>query len=295
MKKKKSKNNNQNKAPSVGFKSFPVEKGAKKLRFYDVGGGKRIRPIWKNYYGEVHGFVFVVDSADRARLAEAREVLERELVSEHMAGKALVVFANKQDVPGAATPAEIADSLALESLCRANNVTYTLVGGQAKPSGSAAAAHPSVAQAYDWLMKNIGLTYAEVHAKVVAHVTAAEEAKRKQKADAQRRLEEIRAKRLKEEAEEKERAAREAAGSKEPPPPQANAGNGAGAAAGAAGGAAGSSAGPLPPLNERRPGSAGSGAVRAPATLPPVTPLPPIHAGIPGQISSPGDQIDSVV
>ena len=37
---------------------------------YDLGGGERIRDIWDNYYAEVHGVIFVVDTDDTQRKAE---------------------------------------------------------------------------------------------------------------------------------------------------------------------------------------------------------------------------------
>ena len=51
------------------FKGFHVT-------IYDLGGSKSFRGIWPKYYHEVHGFIFVVDSADPARLAECSSVLQ---------------------------------------------------------------------------------------------------------------------------------------------------------------------------------------------------------------------------
>ena len=42
------------------------------LHFYDVGGGKQIRAIWKSYYADVHAAIFVVDAADPSRFDEVR-------------------------------------------------------------------------------------------------------------------------------------------------------------------------------------------------------------------------------
>jgi len=46
------------------------------VTIYDLGGSKSFRGIWPKYYHEVHGFIFVVDSADPARLAECSSVLQ---------------------------------------------------------------------------------------------------------------------------------------------------------------------------------------------------------------------------
>ena len=46
------------------------------------------------------GLVYVVDSADRERMGEAREELFGILESDEMRGVPVVVVANKQDLPG---------------------------------------------------------------------------------------------------------------------------------------------------------------------------------------------------
>ena len=45
------------------------------------------------------GLVYVVDSADRSRMAEAREELMGILESEEMRGVPVCILANKQDLP----------------------------------------------------------------------------------------------------------------------------------------------------------------------------------------------------
>ena len=40
-----------------------------------MGGQSKIRPLWKHYYKGVGGVIFVVDSADKARLKEAKDEL----------------------------------------------------------------------------------------------------------------------------------------------------------------------------------------------------------------------------
>ena len=56
--------------------SEKVELSKFAIEAYDLGGSKRIRRIWENYYAEVHGIVFVVDAADENRLEEARTTLQ---------------------------------------------------------------------------------------------------------------------------------------------------------------------------------------------------------------------------
>jgi ADP-ribosylation factor 6 len=69
---------------------------------WDVGGQDKIRPLWRHYYTGTQGLVFVVDSQDRERIDEAKQELHRILSDREMKDCLLLVFANKQDLPGGA-------------------------------------------------------------------------------------------------------------------------------------------------------------------------------------------------
>jgi signal recognition particle receptor subunit beta len=60
--------------------------------------------------------IFVVDSNDRDRIGEAREELMRMLSEDELREAALLVFANKQDLPNAMSTAEMTEKLGLHSL-----------------------------------------------------------------------------------------------------------------------------------------------------------------------------------
>jgi ADP-ribosylation factor 1/2 len=61
------------------------------------------------------GLIFVIDSNDRDRLGEAREELLRLLNEDELRDAALLIFANKQDLPNAMSTAEITSALGLQS------------------------------------------------------------------------------------------------------------------------------------------------------------------------------------
>jgi ADP-ribosylation factor-like protein 2 len=77
------------------------------LNIWDVGGQKSIRSYWRNYFEQTDALVWVVDSADRLRLDDCRQELAVLLQEERLAGATLLVFANKQDIPGALSDKEI--------------------------------------------------------------------------------------------------------------------------------------------------------------------------------------------
>ncbi|KAL2231315.1 UNVERIFIED_CONTAM: ADP-ribosylation factor 2 [Sesamum indicum] len=75
-----------------------------------------IRPLWRHYFQNTQGLIFVVDSNDRDRVVEARDELHRMLNEDELRDAVLLVFANKQDLPNAMNAAEITDKLGLHSL-----------------------------------------------------------------------------------------------------------------------------------------------------------------------------------
>ncbi|GBG26456.1 ADP-ribosylation factor [Hondaea fermentalgiana] len=74
-----------------------------KLVITDVGGQAFLRPYWRHHYTGTQGIIFVVDSMDTGRFDDALEELRVLLVDAQLDNVPLVVFANKQDQPGAAT------------------------------------------------------------------------------------------------------------------------------------------------------------------------------------------------
>ena len=58
----------------------------------------------------------MVDSNDRERAAEARDELQRMLAEDELREAVLLVFANKQDLPGALSLHEIQEVLQLDSI-----------------------------------------------------------------------------------------------------------------------------------------------------------------------------------
>ena len=84
---------------SLGFNVETVEYKNIQFTVWDVGGQDKIRPLWRHYFQNTQGIIFVVDSNDRDRVVEAREELQRMLNEDELRDALLLVFANKQDLP----------------------------------------------------------------------------------------------------------------------------------------------------------------------------------------------------
>jgi ADP-ribosylation factor protein 1 len=59
--------------PTIGFNVETVEYKNISFTVWDVGGQDKIRPLWRHYYQNTQGVIFVVDSNDRDRVGEARD------------------------------------------------------------------------------------------------------------------------------------------------------------------------------------------------------------------------------
>ncbi|GJP53213.1 hypothetical protein CLOM_g12395 [Closterium sp. NIES-68] len=133
--------------PTIGFNVETVEYNNISFTVWDVGGQDRIRPLWKHYFQHTNGLIFVVDSNDRDRVAEARDELHAMLNEDALRDAALLVFANKQDLPKAMSAAEITDSLALHTL---RQRTWYI-------QSTCATSGEGLYEGLDWLAKNITL------------------------------------------------------------------------------------------------------------------------------------------
>ncbi|KAH9257325.1 ADP-ribosylation factor 1-like 2 [Batrachochytrium salamandrivorans] len=102
--------------PTIGFNVETVEYKNICFTVWDVGGQDKIRPLWRHYYQNTQGLVFVVDSNDRDRIEAAREELHKMINEDELRDAVILVFANKQDLPQAMTAAEVTDKLGLHSL-----------------------------------------------------------------------------------------------------------------------------------------------------------------------------------
>ncbi|XP_034631438.1 ADP-ribosylation factor-like protein 2 isoform X2 [Trachemys scripta elegans] len=90
-------------SPTLGFNIKTLEHRGFKLNIWDVGGQTSLRSYWRNYFESTDGLIWVVDSADQQRL-------------QRLAGATLLIFANKQDLPGALSSNAIREALELDSI-----------------------------------------------------------------------------------------------------------------------------------------------------------------------------------
>ncbi|XP_076943607.1 ADP-ribosylation factor 1-like, partial [Bidens hawaiensis] len=74
------------------------------------------RPYWRCYFPNTQAIIYVVDSSDTERLVIAKEEFHAILEEEELKGAVVLIFANKQDLPGALDDAAVTESLELHKI-----------------------------------------------------------------------------------------------------------------------------------------------------------------------------------
>lgn len=97
--------------PTIGFNVETLAYKNLQLVAWDVGGRDKIRALWRHYYQDTSGLIFVVDSNDRERIDEAKEQLHQMANEDLLREVPILVFANKQDLPNALSAKELEEKL----------------------------------------------------------------------------------------------------------------------------------------------------------------------------------------
>ena len=102
--------------PTIGFNVERVEYKNLRMTIWDIGGQDRLRPLWRHYYDNTNGVIFVLDSADETRIKIARDEIHKMMEEPALENAKLVVFANKQDMKNAMPASEVVQALELKKL-----------------------------------------------------------------------------------------------------------------------------------------------------------------------------------
>ncbi|KAL3281007.1 hypothetical protein HHI36_004231 [Cryptolaemus montrouzieri] len=102
--------------PTIGFNVETVQHKNIIFSVWDVGGQDKLRCLWRHYFQNTHGIIFVVDSSDVDRLKDSSIELRLILEEYELRNAVVLIMANKQDVPGAISTADIADLMKLHEI-----------------------------------------------------------------------------------------------------------------------------------------------------------------------------------
>ncbi|CAG9331551.1 unnamed protein product [Blepharisma stoltei] len=107
--------------PTMGFaiEEIAMPSGNKGI-IYDCSGAARYRNMWDHFIGEIQGVIYVIDSADRARLSIVKKNIEEFFKHPLLKKKPIVFLANKQDSPDALRKEDIKRILRIEKKSLSN-------------------------------------------------------------------------------------------------------------------------------------------------------------------------------
>ncbi|XP_019384211.1 PREDICTED: ADP-ribosylation factor-like protein 13B isoform X2 [Crocodylus porosus] len=190
-------------APTVGFSKIDLKQGRFEVTIFDLGGGKRIRGIWKNYYAESYGVIFVVDSSDVERMEETKETMIEVLRHPRISGKPVLVLANKQDREGALAEADVIECLSLEKLVNEHKCLCQIEPCSAV-MGCGKKIDKSIKKGLYWLLHIIAKDFDALNERIqkdTIEQKAYEEQEKQERAERVRKIREERDQREREEAE----------------------------------------------------------------------------------------------
>lgn len=102
--------------PTIGFNVETVQYNNIKFQVWDLGGQTSIRPYWRCYYPNTQAIIYVVDSSDTERMSIAQEEFHAILQEEELKDAIILIYANKQDLPGALDAAAVTEALNLHMI-----------------------------------------------------------------------------------------------------------------------------------------------------------------------------------
>ena len=111
--------------PTIGFNVETVEYKNLNFNVWDVGGQDKIRPLWRHYYHNTRGVIYVVDSSDAERFPVAKAELHRLLQEPEMAQVSVLILANKVDLPNAVSVERLERALGLARISQSWHVEAT--------------------------------------------------------------------------------------------------------------------------------------------------------------------------
>ena len=134
--------------PTIGFNVETLNFNQTSLTVWDVAASTPpMRRLWRHYFRNCQGLIFVIDSNDRERIDEVRDEFWKLLSEQELDNACIVVLANKQDLYGAMTVTEVGDALRLWEIPKDKQQWFI--------TGCSATAGEGLYEGFDWISQKI--------------------------------------------------------------------------------------------------------------------------------------------
>eukprot|EP01036_Dinobryon_divergens_P025159 gene25159-33680_t len=160
--------------PTMGFRPVSMMMGDEfKIRFYDLGGGKKIRDIWEQYYHDVHGIIYVVDAAmgmgsAKDEWKECASTFANAMMNPFLDGKPVLIVANKQDQEGALPGETVLEMLNIDEVVSKDRVSVMECSAFVPPDfeESSFSIDPRIEEGLEGLLNTIMERFDDLNLKV---------------------------------------------------------------------------------------------------------------------------------
>eukprot|EP00761_Pharyngomonas_kirbyi_P013410 gb/GECH01013439.1/.p1 GENE.gb/GECH01013439.1/~~gb/GECH01013439.1/.p1 ORF type:complete len:186 (+),score=33.52 gb/GECH01013439.1/:1-558(+) len=115
--------------PTVGQNVERIERDKVSMSVFDLSGQSHQRDLWRHYHNNTDALIWVIDASDKQRIEESREELIETITSPDMNKlKAVLIFGNKQDLPGAVGSKKLAEKLGIKQELERKRIVYRVQG-----------------------------------------------------------------------------------------------------------------------------------------------------------------------
>ncbi|KAM3720484.1 ADP-ribosylation factor-like protein 13B [Dirofilaria immitis] len=151
--------------PTNGFALQEFRYKKAEIIAYDLGGGSGIRSIWKNYYPEVFGVIYVIDGSERKRIEESGRLLKDVISDEDLHNKPFLIILNKKDRERCIDEIQFSDRFNLHTLANQYQTQIRVEICQSN-IGSGKMIDSTLKDGFEWLLEQIYHDYEILEKKV---------------------------------------------------------------------------------------------------------------------------------
>jgi len=102
--------------PTIGFNIEMVDYKKTHFTVWDVSERNGIKSLWKVYFQDTQGVIFMIDSDDQARFQYSLDELRKLVNNDQLEKAVFLILANKQDLPNAMPVSEIIEKINNEKI-----------------------------------------------------------------------------------------------------------------------------------------------------------------------------------